>query len=137
MAAETHVLADATDMAILVEHDLQMILGKKLAITLLTDSKSLFDVLSKGTTTTEKRLMIDIEATRQAYDEEVINNLGWIRREYNIADSLTKIQINSIMKKFMLTGKIDLVVEQYVVRTPHSHQVSSEPVVDANVVNSS
>lgn len=82
---------------------------------MLTDSKSLFDVISKGSDTCEKRLMIDIAATRQAYDQENINELGWIRRDFNIADALTKIAINEIMKKFILTGRIEYTTEQFVV----------------------
>lgn len=69
LAAETLALADAADVAILIQHDLIAVHGFRIPITLLTDAKSLFDVLSKGTSTTEKRLMIDIESTRQSYDE--------------------------------------------------------------------
>lgn len=45
LAAETHALADAADMSILFQHDLYQIHGKILPITLLTDDKSLFDVI--------------------------------------------------------------------------------------------
>lgn len=60
--------------------------------------------------------MLEVRATRQAYDDDVINDLGWIRREYN-ADSLTKIEVNQAMMKFMMTGVIDFVVEQFVIKT--------------------
>lgn len=81
-------------------------MGRRFSIKLLNDSKSLFDVISKRSDTTEKRLMIDIAANRQAYDQEAIDELGWIRRHYNIADSLTRITVNEIMRKFMMTGTI-------------------------------
>lgn len=48
--------------------------------------------------------MIYITTTRQAYDQEAINKLGWVRRDYNIADSLLKILVNEIMKTFIIKG---------------------------------
>lgn len=81
LAAEKHALADAAEMEILVQHDLYSIYGTTIPINLLTDANSLSDVLAKGSATTEKRLMIDVSATRQAYDDEDINGLIWIRRE--------------------------------------------------------
>lgn len=59
LAAETHALADPADCSFsLVQHDLEKILGKRIKITLLTDANSLFDVIAKGSATSEKRLMI-------------------------------------------------------------------------------
>lgn len=55
--------------------------------------------------TTEKRLIVEVRATRQAYDDNVINDIGWIMREYNVSDSLTKSEVNAIMRKFMMTEK--------------------------------
>lgn len=65
---------------------------------------------------TEKRSMIDIKATREANDQDIINELEWIRRQYNISEALTKIQTNEAMKNFMKTGKVEYEVEQFVVR---------------------
>lgn len=62
--------------------------------------------------------MIDIAATRQAYDQEVIEELVWIRRDYNISDSLTKIAVKEKIKTFMLTGEVEYTIEQFVVRNP-------------------
>lgn len=63
--------------------------------------------------------MIDICATEGTYDSKVVDELGWIRREFNIADPLTKLDNSEMMKKFMKTGTIDYEVEQYVLRTPN------------------
>lgn len=97
MAAETEALVNAADSFILLQHDLYSITGRKFKVTLLTYSKSLFDVIAKGSDTSKKRLMIYIAATRQAYDQESINELGWIRRNYNVSDSITKITVNEIL----------------------------------------
>lgn len=61
---------------------------------MLTDSKSLFDLITKGSCMSEKRLTIYIKETKEAYDQDVINEIGWIWREHTIADELTKVKIN-------------------------------------------
>lgn len=62
--------------------------------------------------------MIDIQATREAYDNDVISELGWIRWEHNLADALTKTQINEAMRRFMETDKVHYEAEQFVIRNP-------------------
>lgn len=108
LAVELLSLDDPVDAAIMQEHELETIHGKKMGITLLTDAKSLFDGLAKTSTKTEKKLMIDLKATRETYDTDVINYLGWINREFNLADSFTKIHVNDALKDFMLTGRFNL-----------------------------
>lgn len=120
LAPEVHALAEAADAAIMAQYDLVRLLGRKVKIRLLTDSKSLFDVLAKGSTMTEKRLMIDIQATHEAYDEDVISELGWIRREHNLADALTKLQINDAMRSFINTGQVYYTAKQFVIRNASS-----------------
>lgn len=66
-------------------------LNKKVPSTILTDLESLFKVIMKSSTPIEKRLMIDIEATREAFERMEINNVGWIRSEYIVADGSIKI----------------------------------------------
>jgi hypothetical protein len=53
---------EAFDMGSIIRHDLTPVLGQRLPITILTDSLSLFDVISKASTTAERRLMIALEA---------------------------------------------------------------------------
>lgn len=79
--------------------------------------------------------MIYIQAARKVYDDYFINELGWIRRELNISDSLTDISANAIMKEFMRTGKIFYTVEQYLVRTISITQFSTEKPSGANIIN--
>ncbi len=57
---------------------------------LLTDSKSLFEIISKGSRTSEKRVMLDLHPVREAYQEEKISNIGFVRSSENFADGLTK-----------------------------------------------
>lgn len=56
-------------------------------------SKQLFDVITKASHTSEKRLMIDIAAVRQSYGREEIYHCGLVSSEDNLADSFTKINV--------------------------------------------
>lgn len=60
--------------------------------------------------------MIDVRATREAFDDKTITFLGRIERKYNIADPLTKYDSNTMMKAFMETGRIDYKVDQWIIR---------------------
>ena len=55
LGAETLGLADACDAAIMIQHDLKLMLKKTLKITVLTDSATLFNVLMRNGNTTEKK----------------------------------------------------------------------------------
>lgn len=114
-AGETIALADAFDQAFILRHDLQRILGKEIPLLMLTDSKVLFDVITGNRYTTEARLMVDIAAVRETYNNRIISNIGLIRRDYNPADGLTKIAPNPALHKIMHTHIIDHPIEQYIV----------------------
>jgi hypothetical protein len=64
MAAETLPFSYAFDNAfIIIKHDIERMIGP-VHFLLLTDSKALFDVLTRTRYTTERRLMVDIAASR-------------------------------------------------------------------------
>jgi hypothetical protein len=64
MAAEILVFVDGYDAGILLKHDTERMLRQNIPIGILTDTKALFDVVTRSKCTTEKRLMIDLEACR-------------------------------------------------------------------------
>lgn len=70
-----HVPDDGFTAILNMQHYFQSMHDKKMCIMFLTDSFSLLDFLSKRSTTTEQRQMIDLKSTREAYDTEVINYL--------------------------------------------------------------
>lgn len=74
-------LSDAADSAILLRHNLQVLLGKSIPLCNYTDSASLFDVITKSSIMTEKRLMIDISTTSQSYRRNEITEVGWLKRK--------------------------------------------------------
>lgn len=116
LGGETYAFADGFDFAFTLRHDIENILGRKLSITMLTDSESLFKVIIKASTTTERRLMIDIRATREAYVREEINDVGWISSEDNIADAMTKLSPCKSLDNLMQTGQLHMQVQQWVIR---------------------
>jgi hypothetical protein len=90
LAAEGIALADGFDSAFACANDsLELLGGKWAPILALTDRKTLFDAISKGTATTEKRTLIEIAALKQTYASG-ITNIGLISSGDNIADGLTK-----------------------------------------------
>ncbi len=90
MAAEFTAFCDAFDMVYSLAIEISKVLGRKVPLILLTDSKSLFDVIWKGIPTSEKRMMLDIAAAREGYRRGDISNIHFVRSSKNLADGLTK-----------------------------------------------
>jgi hypothetical protein len=81
-----------------------------------TDSLSLFDVVTKLSTTAEKRLMIDLVVVREAYDRVEIARFAFLRTNWNPADALTKVSRNTYLETILTTGTIGHSVAHWVVR---------------------
>lgn len=107
LGGEVYAFADGFDRAYIMRHDLQMILKKNIQLHMYTDSLQMFDVITKGSSTTEKRLMIDIASARQCYNREEISQVGLVASENNIADGLTKEYANDALEK-QLSSSTDL-----------------------------
>lgn len=58
--------ADAFDMVFTIKRDLEDILKCKISIIILTDSRSLFDILRKSSTTREKPLLINFSTFKDS-----------------------------------------------------------------------
>jgi Reverse transcriptase (RNA-dependent DNA polymerase) len=115
LGGEVHAFADAFDEAFVLRHDLELMLGQKVPLKMYTDSKSLFDVVTRATYTAERRLMIDVEATRQAYIRRDIDDIGLLASEHNVADGLTKDMVQTQLKMAM-NGTLKHPVKQWIVR---------------------
>ena len=55
-----YAFADAFDRTFTLKHHIEKMLERKVALRMFIDSKSLFDVITKCLTTSERRLMIGI-----------------------------------------------------------------------------
>ena len=116
MGGEVIAFAEGFDRAFTLQFDLQGIYRKHIPITMLTDSKQVFDVLTKGSRTAEHRLMIDILAAREAYMREDIESIGLVPSSDNLADGLTKWKNASRIVNFMHAGFDSPTVSQWILR---------------------
>lgn len=58
--------ADAYDREYMLKIDLELMFRIKVPLKMFTDSLQLFHVITKGSSTAERRLVIDVTATREA-----------------------------------------------------------------------
>ena len=116
LGAEMYAFAHAFDFAYCPKTNLEKLLDRRVSLSIFTDSKSLFDVITKCSQTQERRLRIDLQAVCDAYAVRDISNVGFIRGPNNPADGLTKIGEFHALYHMLLTGKCDFIVEQWVIR---------------------
>ncbi|XP_044717608.1 transposable element tc1 transposase [Hirsutella rhossiliensis] len=109
-----------TDGSFANNKDLSSQIGFVIIIATETNSTkysySLYECLVKLGTTTEKRLMIDIMALRQAYEQREITNIRWINGADNPADAMTKLSPNGALTRFVNDNEITIRLEGWVQR---------------------
>jgi hypothetical protein len=115
LAGETLAMSEGFDTAFILRHDLQEMTGLDIQLLIMTDSKSLFDIITRRQHTTEKRLMVDIAAIREGFSRREIANVGLIKSEDNPADGLTKRGFCRALYQLLNTNKIQAPVLQYIV----------------------
>ena len=116
MAEEIYDFSAAFDEAFAIRHDLQLVLNTKIALKMYTDSKQLFDVITRALHTTEKRLMVEIMAAREAYNRHEISNVGLILGDENQADGLTKSRVSVKLNRVLSQGKDLTAAVQWIYR---------------------
>lgn len=79
MSGEEIAFSDLLDVAVTFAEEIGMILSKNIAGQLLNDRKALLDVVSKGSKTSEKRMMLDIAARREGFKSKTISGIGFVR----------------------------------------------------------
>lgn len=77
-----------------------------------TDSFSFFDIMTKATVPSEKRLMIDLACVKDAYNTEETDNISFTRSEYNAADALSRHRNVTILNDNVKKSWIRYPVEQ-------------------------
>ena len=77
LAVEVIAFPDLFDNAFTIRKQTEQALNRPLPIHLMTDSKPVFDIIRKSSRESEKRPMLDISATRQAYKAKQISNIGF------------------------------------------------------------
>ena len=66
MAGETMALGDLLDEVENIQHTLKQLLGANLHAVARTDSRSVFDHVHWGRQVNEKRLLVELQALREA-----------------------------------------------------------------------
>ena len=107
-----YAFADAFEFDYCAKTDLEKLLDRRVSLFIFTDSKSLFDAISKCLHTQEGRLMIDLQTDRDAYAVYEIGNVGFSHGPNNPADGLTKIGKCHALYHLLRTGKSDFTVEK-------------------------
>lgn len=117
LGAELIAFSDMFDVSYTLRCELEHLCGgDTVPVQLFTDNKTLFDVVSKGSRTSEKRLMLDIACTREGFKKMEINDIGLIRSVDNIADGLTKVMSQAKLQTVLKSGSLDVTVEQWIIR---------------------
>ena len=117
MGGEVYAFAEGFDSVYAIKRTLEKVYRQNLPVTMLTDSKQMFDVITKASHTSEKRLMIDVAAARGAYNRNDISNVGLVLSQHNIADGLTKITNCKSLNEVMESGYDKNPVQQWIFRT--------------------
>jgi len=135
-SGEAFALTDGFDAAYVLRHDLQRMINVKVPILAFTDSEILFDIITRNKMTTEKRLMIDIKAIRESYNERELSNIALIASEDNPADAMTKMKSNSSLLSLMKTNTISHPIRQFVIQDstkPFGHNALSKNIPTSDV----
>ena len=128
LAAEVHAFASCFDFAFAVKHDLERMIGGEVPIVMFTDSKCLFDTITKLSKMTEKRLLIDIAALRESYVKGELFNVGHISSEYNLADPLTKKTKSDLLTEVMTCGTVSHPVNQWIIHREREELLNRKDV---------
>lgn len=99
----------------MMKHDREIILNNKISLNILPDLKQVFDFITKASHTTEKCLMIDISATRQAYERGEISNVGLVLSDNNLG-GVTELIMCKALKSLLLSGVDKMQVKQWIIR---------------------
>jgi len=116
MAGEVIAFSDLFDVAVTLSEELSKVLGKKVPVNLFTDRKCLLDVISKGSRTSEKRMLIYIAAAREGFKSKVISDIGFVRSSNNIADGLTMSMNQAGLQAVMASSRLDMRPDQWIIR---------------------
>ena len=114
MAAEVFDFSAAFDHTFIIRHDLQVISNQKMGIKKFTDSKQLFDVIQNGSHMTEKKLFIELIATRKEYNRNEISNVGLVPGTLNTADGLKKSTECKSVYNIFVRGKDNTPATQWI-----------------------
>lgn len=110
MAAELHALFYGFDSAYVARDILHELRGRKLDIDGYVDSRTVFNVVAKNSSTLEKRLQIDVHELRESHRKGELRYLAWIPSKQNVAYGVTKglIDAKHPLGNLMTKNRLDI-----------------------------
>lgn len=117
-AGEVIAFADMGDAAVTLTKEVERLLHRRVAIQLMINSKFLFDVISKGSRTSGKRLMLDIAAAHEQFRVMDVSDIGLVRSADNLGDGLTKSMQQAILRDVIGSGKLMVNPFQMIISPP-------------------
>lgn len=121
MTGEVVAFPDMSDAVVNISKDVSRFLCRKVRLKLLTDSKCLFHVISKGSRTSEKRLMLGIAVTCEQLRIPEISDIGLVCSADNLTDGLTKCRKQAALRTFVGSGMLVVEPVQTTIRTPRNN----------------
>ena len=116
LSAEVIVFADLIDDALALKSQIEYASQHAVPVHLLTDSKSPFDIISKGSRISEKRIMLDVHAARECYKTKEISNIGFVLSSENLADGLSKENMQKSLLNLLKCGQHSINCERWILR---------------------
>ena len=100
-------MLDGVETALYIKELYKELYAEKVTIEVFIDNQSLLDALKSSKYVNEKRLRIDIAASKEYVINKDINNIKWIKSSEQLANILTKSTANSLsLVKVLSNGDI-------------------------------
>lgn len=125
LGSKTIEFADLFDTALKTRHDIEKMMKKNINLLIFNDSLYILDITTKASAPVEQRLVINLEAVKNASQTQEIEQIGFIRSQYDLEYCLKK---NNGHKSPMFTLKaatINHPVYQWIERT-HNENISRQ-----------
>lgn len=108
---------NANHMATTRKHDSKTMLEFLILLSMMTDTKSLFDTITKTSNTTKKRLMIGLKSVNGVYASLEVNDVALERSKFNIADAVTKVKTKCILFDTISNWRLDHLNKEWIICT--------------------
>lgn len=116
LGSEGIAFADTPDMAYNIKYDVQLMTNAYILMSVMMDSLSLFNILTKASTTTKTRLKVDLESVQNVYKNGEIQDVTCSQSEYNIADAVTKTKKQIILVETFKQARSDDSIQRKIIR---------------------
>lgn len=126
MEGEVIAFADMSHAMVTHNNKLNRLILRRVPLQFLTDPKCLFDVISKGSRTSEKRLMLDTAAAHEKFRTADVSDIGLVRSEDNLADDLTKAMQRPALRTCIREGRLRVELVKTITGSPRNDEDATD-----------